>query len=157
MKHTISFYLNGEKIQHEVKPNLTLLKMIREDFYLTGAKDGCGAGECGACTVLLDGLPVTACLMLAVEADGTSITTIEGLSDGTKLHPLQTAFIEKGALQCGYCTPGMVLTAKALLDHQPNPTEDEIKAGISGNLCRCTGYKKIIEAIQEVAKKGGTT
>ncbi len=151
MKLRIEFTLNGETIEHYTEPNRTLLTMLREDFYLTGAKEGCGAGECGACTVLLDGEAVNACLVLAVEADGRSLGTIEGLSDGRRLHPLQTAFIDNAALQCGYCTPGMIMTAKALLDKNPTPTEAEIREGISGNLCRCTGYKKIIEAIQAVA------
>ncbi len=151
MKSLIEFTLNGEGIVHEVDCTMTLLKMIREDFDLTGAKEGCGAGECGACTVIMNQLPVNACLVLAVEADGAEIVTIEGLVTEAGLHPLQTAFIENAALQCGYCTPGMIMTAKALLDENPHPTEAEIKEGISGNLCRCTGYKKIIEAIQSVA------
>lgn len=152
MKTWIQFTLNGEIIDHEVEVNKTLLKMIREDFDLTGAKEGCGAGECGACTVIMDGRAVNACLVLAVEAEGCDLLTIEGLSgDLNELDPLQSAFIENAALQCGYCTPGMIMTAKALLKENPHPTENEIKEGISGNLCRCTGYKKIIEAIQSVA------
>lgn len=154
MKMRIEFTLNGEIIQHFTEPNRTLLTMLREDFDLTGAKEGCGAGECGACTVIMDGEAVNACLVLAVEADGRDIGTIEGLSDGRKLHPLQTAFIGSAALQCGYCTPGMIMTAKVLLDKNPDPTEAEIREGISGNLCRCTGYKKIIEAIQAAADAG---
>lgn len=153
MKHKIRFILNGEEVEHEVKANRTLLQMLREDFYLTGAKDGCGVGECGACTVLVNNEPITSCLMLGVEVDNKNVVTIEGLSDGKNLHELQTAFIENGALQCGYCTPGMVLSAKSLLEKIPHPTVEEIKTGISGNLCRCTGYKKIIEAIQEVSKR----
>lgn len=149
----ISFILNGEAIEHHPKPNQTLLKMLREDFDLTGAKEGCGAGECGACTVIMDGKAVNACLVLAPEADGKRILTIEGLSNGDSLDDLQTAFIDHGAIQCGYCTPGMIMSAKALLSENPDPTDDEIKEGISGNLCRCTGYKKIIEAIQAVAAK----
>ena len=151
MKTWINFTLNGEVIDHEVEVNKTLLKMIREDFDLTGAKEGCGAGECGACTVIMDGKAVNACLVLAVEAEGCDLLTIEGLATEEALDPLQTAFIENAALQCGYCTPGMIMTAKALLNENPHPTENEIKEGISGNLCRCTGYKKIIEAIQIVA------
>ncbi len=151
MKTWINFTLNGEEIDHEVEVNKTLLKMIREDFDLTGAKEGCGAGECGACTVIMDGKAVNACLVLAVEAEGCDLLTIEGLATEEALDPLQTAFIENAALQCGYCTPGMIMTAKALLNENPHPTENEIKEGISGNLCRCTGYKKIIEAIQIVA------
>lgn len=151
MKMPIAFTLNGEIIEHFTEPNRTLLTMLREDFDLTGAKEGCGAGECGACTVILDGEAVNACLVLAVEVDGSAVGTIEGLSDGRKLDPLQTAFIESAALQCGYCTPGMIMTAKVLLDKNPAPTESEIREAISGNLCRCTGYKKIIEAIQSAA------
>jgi carbon-monoxide dehydrogenase small subunit len=125
--------------------------MLREDFDLTGAKEGCGAGECGACTVIMDGAAVNACLVLAPEVDGKVIQTIEGLSDGKRLDPLQSAFIDQAALQCGYCTPGMIMTAKAMLEENPTPSFEEIKVGISGNLCRCTGYKKIIQAIQVVA------
>ena len=153
MKHKIDFILNNEKITHEVEPNRTLLSVLREDFDLTGAKEGCGLGECGACTVLLNGKPVNSCLLLAVEADGQDILTIEGLSSGDTLDDLQISFIENGALQCGYCTPGMVITAKALLDENPHPTEDEVKHAISGNLCRCTGYQKIVKAIMTVADK----
>ncbi|MCD6434889.1 MAG: (2Fe-2S)-binding protein [Clostridiales bacterium] len=153
MKHKIEFTLNKEKIVHEVEPNRTLLSVLREDFDLTGAKEGCGMGECGACTVLLNGKPVNSCLLLAVEAEGQEILTIEGLSTGDTLDDLQISFIENGALQCGYCTPGMVITAKALLEENPNPTEDEVKSAISGNLCRCTGYQKIVKAILEVAEK----
>lgn len=150
-KMTINFILNGEEIEHETLPNRTLLKMLREDFDLTGAKEGCGAGECGACTVIMDGLAVNACLVLAPEVEGSIVETIECLSDGTHLDPLQQAFIDNAALQCGYCTPGMIMTAKALLEENPDPTYEEIKEGISGNLCRCTGYKKIIQAIQSAA------
>ncbi len=155
MKIRIEFTLNGELTEHFTEPNRTLLTMLREDFDLTGAKEGCGAGECGACTVIMDGEAINACLVLAVEADGRTLGTVEGLSDGRKLDPLQIAFIDNAALQCGYCTPGMIMTAKALLDKNPNPTETEIREGISGNLCRCTGYKKIIEAIQSVADANG--
>ncbi len=153
MKYKISFILNNEKIECEVEPNKTLLKMLREDFNLTGAKEGCGQGECGACTILLDGKPVNSCLMLAVEADGKEILTVEGLSKGNKLDDLQSSFINNGALQCGYCTPGMLMSAKALLKENPNPTVEDVKKAISGNLCRCTGYKKIIESIMDVAEK----
>lgn len=153
MKHPIKFILNNEEVEHYIDMGQTLLNMLREDFDLTGAKEGCGAGECGACTVLVNDKAVNACLMLAVEADGKNILTIEGLSDGNKLDDLQIAFIDTAALQCGYCTPGMILTAKELLMNNPNPTPEEIKEGISGNLCRCTGYKKIVEAIQSVAEK----
>lgn len=153
MKYKVSFMLNNEEIEHDVDTHYTLLRMLREDFDLTGAKEGCGAGECGACTVIMDDIAVNACLIMAPEVDGKNIVTIEGLSDGKKLDPLQVSFIENAALQCGYCTPGMIMTAKALLNENPNPTREEIKKGISGNLCRCTGYKKIIEAIEEVAKE----
>lgn len=153
MKYKLNFILNNEEIEHYVEPNRTLLNVIREDFDLTGAKEGCGAGECGACTILVDGKPVNACLMLAVEADGKEILTIEGLSNGTKLDELQISFIENAALQCGYCTPGMVITAKALLNENKNPTVEEVKEALSGNLCRCTGYKKIIEAVMDVVEK----
>lgn len=151
-KQRIQFILNGEEVEHDAPLNRTLLKMLREDFDLTGAKEGCGAGECGACTVIMDGQAVNSCLVLAVEADGHTITTIEGLGKNGKLDPLQVAFINEAALQCGYCTPGMIMTAKVLLQNNPTPSEAEIKEGISGNLCRCTGYKKIIEAIQSAAE-----
>lgn len=153
MKKIINFNLNGEQIEHNVDLNKTLLKMLREDFDLTGTKEGCGAGECGACTIIMDGRAVNACLVLAVEAEGKDILTIEGLTVNGELDPLQVSFIENAALQCGYCTPGMIMTAKAMLNENPNPSVDEIKEGISGNLCRCTGYKKIIEAIQRVANQ----
>lgn len=156
MKKTINFILNGEPIEHAVDTNKTLLKMLREDFDLTGTKEGCGAGECGACTVIMDGKAVNSCLVLAVESDGKDILTIEGLTVNGELDPLQTSFVENGALQCGYCTPGMIMTAKAMLNENPNPSIDEIKEGISGNLCRCTGYKKIIEAIDSVAKQNNS-
>ena len=155
MKTTIRFNLNRKWVEAEVEPWWTLLRLLRDHFDLTGTKEGCGYGECGACTVLMDNLAVNACLVLACQVDGKEILTIEGLSqpDGT-LHPLQKAFLEKGAIQCGFCTPGMVLAAKALLDRNPQPTEEEIKRAIVGNLCRCTGYVKIIEAIQSVTKMG---
>jgi len=151
VRHKIKFVLNNEEIEHEIRSNGTLLSMLRDDFDMTGAKEGCGAGECGSCTVLLDGKAVNACLILAVEIEGSTVVTIEGLSKGMELHELQKAFVDNGALQCGYCTPGMILSAKALLDENPHPTEQEIKTALSGNLCRCTGYKKIVEAVQEVA------
>jgi aerobic-type carbon monoxide dehydrogenase small subunit (CoxS/CutS family) len=131
-----------------MEPTKTLLDVLREDLFLTGTKRGCDSGECGACTVLLNGQAVHSCLILAAELDGKDVLTIEGLSkDRKELHPLQKAFIEKGAVQCGFCTPGLIMTAKALLDENPNPTEEEVRYGVSGNLCRCTGYSKIVEAI----------
>lgn len=153
MKHRINFTLNYEEAEHYIEPNVTLLTMLREDFDLTGAKEGCGAGECGACTILFNNKAVNACLVLAVEADRAEIITIEGLSNGQELDELQESFIDNAALQCGYCTPGMIISAKALLNRNSSPTENEIKEAISGNLCRCTGYKKIVEAISSVAKK----
>jgi len=154
MKQTVHFKLNGESIQIEVSPHLTLLQVLRNELEMTGTKEGCGMGECGACTVLIDGKAVNACLFPIMEIEGKSVTTIEGLMgiDGT-LHPLQRSFIENGAVQCGFCTPGMVLSAKALLDENPKPTEEEIRHAISGNLCRCTGYLQIIKAIQEASKQ----
>ena len=149
----IHFKINGEKVRLSVKPNRTLLEMIREDLKLTGTKEGCGVGDCGACTVLLDGLPVNSCLVLAVEADGREILTVEGLARGDRLHPIQEAFIENFGLQCGFCTPGMIISAKALLDRNPDPSEHEIREAISGNLCRCTGYVKIVESIKKAAQR----
>jgi carbon-monoxide dehydrogenase small subunit len=135
-----------------VEPQTTLLELLRETWGLTGAKRGCDEGDCGACTVLLDGQPVNACLVLAVRVNGRKVTTIEGLGDEEHPHPLQTAFVQHGALQCGYCGPGMILSAKALLDVNPSPTEAEIRQALSGNLCRCTGYSKIIEAVRSVSR-----
>ena len=149
MKKTISFTLNGEPVELEIEPHLTLLQLLRDKLELTGTKEGCGMGECGACTVLLDGETVNSCIFPAMEAEGKSVITIEGLADGQgRLHPIQRAFIEQGAIQCGFCTPGMVLSAKALLDENPKPTEEEIRHGIAGNLCRCTGYLQIVQAIK---------
>lgn len=152
MKKLIHVTVNDVKYEVAVKPNQTLVDMIRYDLGLTGTKNGCGEGDCGACTVILDGSAVNSCLVLAMQADGRSITTIEGVEGKDGLHPLQKAFVEKGAIQCGFCTPGMVLSAKSLLDETPNPTEDEIREGISGNLCRCTGYLQIIDAVKSVGK-----
>jgi len=146
--------VNGDSISLEVEPHWTLLRMIRDEMGLTGTKEGCGEGDCGACTVLVDGKAVNSCLMLAVDVDGKSITTIEGLAQRGELHPLQRFFLERGAVQCGFCTPGMILTAKALLDQTPHPTEEEIRLAIAGNLCRCTGYSKIVDAIQTAAAVG---
>jgi carbon-monoxide dehydrogenase small subunit len=152
MKRTIKLTVNGESVEAVVDPNLTLLQFLRESLGLTGAKHGCGMGDCGACTVIIDGHPVNSCLVLAVQANGREILTVEGLSSNGELHPLQRAFVEKGAIQCGFCTPGMVISAKALLDRNPRPSELQIRTAISGNLCRCTGYQKIVEAIQWAAE-----
>jgi aerobic-type carbon monoxide dehydrogenase small subunit (CoxS/CutS family) len=152
MKKELTFTLNGEAIRAEVDPQWTLLYLLREVLELTGTKEGCGYGECGACTVIIDGQAVNSCLYPVMETEGKTITTIEGLAskDG-QLHPLQTAFINEGAVQCGFCTPGMIMSAKALLDTNDKPTEEEIKDAVAGNLCRCTGYVKIIDAIKTVA------
>lgn len=149
MKRSVSFILNGEPVVVEIEPHLTLLQVLRDHLELTGTKEGCGAGECGACTVIVDGKTVNSCIFPAMEVEGRSVITIEGLADVQgNLHPIQKAFVEHGAIQCGFCTPGMVLSAKALLDENPKPTEEEIRHGIAGNLCRCTGYIQIIEAIK---------
>ena len=147
MRVPININVNGEEYHLEVKPNRVLLDVLREDLGLTGTKKGCGLGKCGACTILLDGRPVHSCLLLAAHADRREITTIEGIAT-EEPHPLQVAFVEKGAVQCGFCTPGMINAAKALLDNNPDPDEAEIKSAIAGNLCRCTGYNQIISAIQ---------
>jgi carbon-monoxide dehydrogenase small subunit len=153
MKVKLDFILNGEKCQIEVDPGRTLLDILRNELHLTGTKEGCGYGECGTCTVLLDGKAVNSCLILAPKVMGCHVTTIEGLEREGRLHPLQEAFIRHGAVQCGFCTPGMILSAKALLDKTPHPTEEEIREAISGNLCRCTGYVQIVEAISDVVRK----
>jgi carbon-monoxide dehydrogenase small subunit len=153
MKHSIQTTVNGEAYDLSVEPGKTLLDLLREDLGLTGTKRGCDNGECGACTILLNGQPVNSCLILAVEADGKDILTIEGLAEGAQLHPLQEAFIRDGAVQCGYCSPGMILTAKALLDENPSPTELEIKKALAGNLCRCGSYNKVVRAVLSVAGK----
>jgi carbon-monoxide dehydrogenase small subunit len=154
MKKRISFVLNDERVEVETEANVTLLDLLRKEFGLTGTKEGCGYGECGACTVLIDGRAVNSCLILSQRVNGKKVTTIEGLSKNGELHPLQKMFVEHGAIQCGYCTPGMILSAKALLDENPNPSEEDIKLAIQGNLCRCTGYRKISEAILAAKQKG---
>ena len=153
MKYPLKLRVNGEVYELEVPANRTLLDVIREECGLTGAKQGCGNGECGACTVLVDGEPVNACLVLALQANGKKVVTIEGLSEGEKLHPIQEAFIAHGAIQCGFCTPGIVLSTKALLDKNPHPQELEIREALTGNLCRCTGYQKIVEAVRSLAER----
>jgi len=152
MKSFIQLTVNGQSVDAAVEPNRTLLQFLREDLGLTGTKHGCGLGDCGACTVILDGQAVNSCLVLAIHVNGREVLTIEGLAEDGKLHPIQQAFVDKGSIQCGFCTPGMILSAKALLDANPKPTEQEIRMAISGNLCRCTGYQKIVEAIGEAAK-----
>ena len=151
MEKLITVAVNGDEYQVEVNSRELLLDMIRDKLSLTGTKRGCDTGDCGACTVLMNGKPMNSCLVLAIEADGAEIITIEGLSENGRLHPLQEAFVRHGAVQCGFCTPGMILAAKALVDENSNPTEEEICRAIAGNLCRCTGYTKIIEAIKAYA------
>ncbi len=151
MKHVIALNINGDTYEVLVSPNQTLLEVLRDQLGLMGTKRGCDLGVCGTCTVLMDGEAYLSCLTLAIDAVGRKILTIEGLSQEGDLHPLQRAFIEKGAVQCGFCTPGMILTAKAILDEEEKPTEESIKKKMAGNLCRCTGYKKIVEAILSVA------
>jgi carbon-monoxide dehydrogenase small subunit len=154
-KTLITLQINGERCEIAVPVNKTLLEILREDLDLTGTKHGCEVGECGTCTILINQQPILSCLTLGVEVQGQEITTIEGLEQSGKLHPVQQAFIELQAAQCGYCTPGMLLSAKALLDENKNPTQDEIKEALSGNLCRCTGYWKIIEAVELTASRLG--
>jgi carbon-monoxide dehydrogenase small subunit len=156
-KKAIRLVVNHKGYELSVRPWSTLLEVIREDLKLTGTKEGCGQGECGSCTVIMGGKTVNSCLVLAVEADGQEIVTIEGVADEGKLHPVQQAFVEHAGMQCGFCTPGMIMSTKALLDRNPNPTDEEIREGIAGNFCRCTGYTKIIESIGAAAKgmKGG--
>ena len=155
--HTISVTVNGGKEYLDVPSNMTLLQMLREKLALTGTKNGCAAGECGACTVLVDGESVNSCMMLAVEADGCEVTTVEGLADEAQLSTLQEAFVEHNAVQCGFCTPGVLISAQALLDRNPHPTENEIREALVGNLCRCTGYLRIVQAVQTAAKDAPET
>jgi carbon-monoxide dehydrogenase small subunit len=152
-KKRISVTVNGEIYEKEVSPSKSLLNFLRTDLNLTGTKEGCGEGECGACTVILAGRLVDSCLILAVEADGEEIQTVEGISRNGRLHPLQKAFAEMGAAQCGFCTPGMIMAAKHLLDHNPSPTPEQVSKAVAGNLCRCTGYGAIVDAILSAAKK----
>jgi carbon-monoxide dehydrogenase small subunit len=152
MKRAVELKINGDNHELLVSTHATLLEVLREKLGLMGTKRGCDLGACGACTVLIDGEAYLSCLMLAVDAIGKEILTIEGLSEGCDLHPIQSAFVEKGGIQCGFCTPGMILTAKAILDQEHNPTEEVIKQKMAGNLCRCTGYKKVVEAIMSVTE-----
>jgi len=151
MTAEISFVLNDQPVTARVEAKELLVDMLRDRFRLTGTKKACGTGDCGACTVIMDGDAVRSCILLAAGVNGKSILTIEGLGNAGNVHPLQQAFVDAGAVQCGYCTPGMILTAKALLDKRPNPTVEEIKDALSGNLCRCTGYTKIVKAVQAAA------
>jgi carbon-monoxide dehydrogenase small subunit len=153
VKIGIDLTVNGERHQMEVDPQTTLVEFLRGSLHLTGTKEGCGTGDCGTCTVLVDGSPVNSCLMLAADANGRQVTTIEGLANDGALHPLQQSFIEKGAVQCGFCSPAMILSAKALLDRNPRPAEEEIKQALSGVLCRCGSYKKIVEAVRAVSER----
>ncbi len=154
-KINVSMTINGKEIVLSTYPNRTLLEVLRDDLGLTGAKEGCGIGECGACSVIMDGRLVNSCLVLIGKADGSKIETIEGLGVDGHMSPIQEAFVKKGAVQCGYCTPGMIMAAKSLLDKNPDPTKEEIVEALSGNLCRCTGYVQIIEAVKEAASKKG--
>jgi len=155
MAKLISLGINGKWYELAVEPYETLLSVLRDKLGLTGTKMGCGKGECGACTVNIDGKAILSCLTLAVQVDGKEILTIEGLQNGTELHPLQEAFVKHSAIQCGYCTPGMIMTAKALLDREHNPSEETVRKALSNNLCRCTGYEKPVEAVLEAAKAMG--
>lgn len=155
MKYRVNFFVNDEPVELYVDANKTMLRVLREELALTGTKEGCGAGECGACTVIVDGKPINACLVLAPELDGMHITTVEGLAKDGQLTNVQQAFVDVAALQCGFCTPGFIMSATALLQENPSPSRDEIVDAISGNLCRCTGYVRIIEAIELAARKGG--
>jgi carbon-monoxide dehydrogenase small subunit len=153
--HIITLKVNGQMEELTVPSNMTLLHLLRDKLGMTGTKNGCEAGECGACTVLVDGEPVNSCLVLAVELDGQEITTVEGLSSNGKITPLQEAFVELNAVQCGFCTPGLLMAATALLRRNPDPSAEQIQEALVGNLCRCTGYQRIIDAVQQAARKGG--
>jgi len=153
-KRALTLTVNDETYAVFTAPNRTLLEVLRDDLHFTGAKESCGEGACGSCTVLIDGQPVRSCLTLAVAVEGKAITTIEGLAQGDQLHPVQEAFVTHHAIQCGFCSPGMILTAVALLQENPQPTEEEIRRALSGNVCRCTGYAKIVEAVQSLAGEG---
>jgi carbon-monoxide dehydrogenase small subunit len=155
MKHVIELNINGSAYDVVISPQDLLIDVLRQKLDLTGTKKGCGQGDCGTCTVLIDGRRALACLTLAIACEGRRILTIEGMEQHGALHPIQQAFIDKGAVQCGYCTPGMLMTSKALLDHNPKPTAEEIRQALAGNLCRCTGYDPIVAAVQQVANRNG--
>lgn len=150
-KHHVSAVINGEPTEFLCETQQTLLDALRDEIGLTGSKEGCASGDCGACSVIVDGRLMCSCLMLACEADGTNVTTIEGIAEGDHLHPIQQKFLEHAALQCGFCTPGLIVASKALLDENPNPTEEEARYWLAGNLCRCTGYDKVIRAVMDAA------
>jgi carbon-monoxide dehydrogenase small subunit len=150
-KHHVSTIINGEPVEFLCEPQQTLLDVLRDELHLTGSKEGCASGDCGACSVIVNGRLVCSCLMLGAEAEGCRITTIEGIAEGDRLHPVQQKFLEHAALQCGFCTPGLIVAAKALLDENPNPTEEETRYWLAGNLCRCTGYDKVIRAVLDAA------
>lgn len=153
MNHDISFTVNGKQYDVSVEPRKTLLSVLRDQLHLTGTKEGCSTGDCGACTVIMDGDTYTSCLVLGVEADGREITTVEGIAEGGKLHPFQEAIIKHGGLQCGFCTAGIVVSAASLLDENPDPTDEEIQVGLAGNLCRCTGYTKVLDAVRDASNR----
>ena len=153
-KQLITLTINGERNEVAVEPRWTLLEMVREALRFTGSKEGCGTGDCGACSMMVDGRLVTSCLMLAAQADGREVVTIEGLATNGTLHPVQQAFIDTGGVQCGFCTPGMIMAAKSLLDHNPSPSLEDVREGLAGNLCRCTGYAKIYQAVMRAAQAG---
>ena len=153
MEYRLRFFVNDTPVELMVEPHLTLLEVLREKLFLIGTKEGCSTGDCGACTVLLDGKPITSCLLLALEVEGQHVETVEGLSSDGELHPLQSAFILESGLQCGFCTPGMLMSSKALLDENLDPSEDEIRMGLAGNLCRCTGYDPIVRAVKSAARE----
>lgn len=152
--HRVNLTVNGSTEQVDVPSNMTLLQMLRDKLSLTGTKNGCGAGECGACTVIMNGEPVNSCMVLAVECDGANVITVEGLAKDGQLDPIQDALIKEGGVQCGFCTPGVLMSARALLDRNPNPTDFEIREALVGNLCRCTGYIRIVDAVQKAAQQG---
>ncbi|MEE2754972.1 MAG: (2Fe-2S)-binding protein [Candidatus Latescibacterota bacterium] len=152
MKHNISMIVNGQTYEVSVEPRKTLLSVLRDQLHLTGTKEGCSTGDCGACTIIMDGATYTSCLVLGVEANGRDITTVEGIAEEGKLHPVQESFVKKGGLQCGFCTAGLIVSSAALLNENPDPSEDDVQTALAGNLCRCTGYTKITEALKDASK-----